>query len=382
IYRLEVVRLLPRPSAEVVEPPEDSSRSQSPSLLSSEKGPPRVNHVSSRGEAGVAHRPIGGPEEGRTEDIQRKDEKARREDVGRRVRTKGDLICRWLHWPRLTTDRGRRRLVLAHPLVVSQRSMSDAAAAQAGSADAESSAERNLQQRLMESGHERPDGDACPICFDLIELPMGKHSKTNVCCMKRVCNGCLLAAHRRGIHNICPFCRTFLPRDDASELVMVQKRVNKSDAEAMNLLGYKYYHGNLGLAKNVSRAIRLWTRAAELGSVTAHHQLGVVYFYGKGVEVDKSRGIHHWQQAAMKGNVLSRHMLGFVEYKNGNYELAVQHYLISAKMGYELSLSRIKEMFKDGHANKAQYAGALLGYRDAVEEMKSPQREEAKRLGF
>ena len=56
--------------------------------------------------------------------------------------------------------------------------------------------------------------------------------------------------------------------------------------------------------------------------------------------------------------------------------------MISAKMGNEKSLNRIKEMFKEGHATKAQYAEALLEYRDAVEEMKSPQREEAKILGF
>ena len=65
---------------------------------------------------------------------------------------------------------------------------------------------------------------------------------------------------------------------------------------------------------------------------------------------------------------------------NGNYELALQHWMISAKMGREKSLNNIKSMFKEGHATKAQYAEALRGYRDAVEEMKSPQREEAKRL--
>ena len=56
--------------------------------------------------------------------------------------------------------------------------------------------------------------------------------------------------------------------------------------------------------------------------------------------------------------------------------------MISAKMGYEESLNGIKLMFKEGLATKAQYAEALVGYRDAVEEMKSPQREEAKRVGF
>ena len=56
--------------------------------------------------------------------------------------------------------------------------------------------------------------------------------------------------------------------------------------------------------------------------------------------------------------------------------------MISAKMGNEKSLNSIKTVFKGGRATKAQYAEALLGYRDAVlEEMKSPQREEAKRLG-
>ena len=54
--------------------------------------------------------------------------------------------------------------------------------------------------------------------------------------------------------------------------------------------------------------------------------------------------------------------------------------MISVKMGYGDSLNEIKEMFKRGHATKAQYAEALMGYRDAMEEVKSPQREEAKRL--
>ena len=55
--------------------------------------------------------------------------------------------------------------------------------------------------------------------------------------------------------------------------------------------------------------------------------------------------------------------------------------MISAKMGDQDSLNHIKKVFKQGHATKAQYAEALMGYHDAVEETKSPQREEAKLLG-
>ncbi|EJK50360.1 hypothetical protein THAOC_30683 [Thalassiosira oceanica] len=275
------------------------------------------------------------------------------------------------------TDRRPPRALIFYSM-----SASDVAVAQAdGSAESVDTAARDLQRRLMASGHERPEDDRCPICFDLIELPMGEHGKLNVCCMKIVCNGCALAAHQRGIYSRCPFCRSPFPADDASKLAMVQRRVSKSDAAAINNLGYQHYRGRHGLARDVPRAIELWTEAAELGSVTAHHHLGHTYYRGNDVQKDKPRGIHYWQEAAIKGHVPSRHSLGVVEHKNGNYQLAVQHWMISAKMGYDKSLRYIKGMFKEGHATKAQHAEALLGYRDAVEEMKSPQREEAKRIG-
>ena len=81
--------------------------------------------------------------------------------------------------------RGRRA-----PLT-SQESMSnDDATDLAGSDEsADLAAARDLPQRLMASGLERPEGDACEICFLLIELSMNKHAKRNVCCMKRVCKG-------------------------------------------------------------------------------------------------------------------------------------------------------------------------------------------------
>ena len=239
---------------------------------------------------------------------------------------------------------------------------------------------RSYLDRLLTEGHERAEGDACTICLLPIELPKLEHSSFNACCMKTVCNGCIFAGLRRGIYDSCPFCRTPPPRDEASAIAMIHRRVGKGDAEAIYLLGMKYYYGSLGLAKDATRAVELWTEAAELGSNNAHFHLGHAYYHGDGVEEDKPRGIHHWQQAAMKGDALGRDNLGVAEHKKGNYDLAVQHYMISAKMGYKKSLDSIKVMFKDGQAIKSQYSDALIGYRDAVQEMKSPQREEANRL--
>ena len=236
-------------------------------------------------------------------------------------------------------------------------------------------------KRLLAEGHGRAEGDTCTICFLPIEFPVGRHSQMNGCCTKIVCNGCRLAARQRGIVDNCPFCRARTD-NDTSALAMIQKRVEKEDSDAMLTLGDQYYHGQLGLAKDVPRAIELWTEAAELGSSGAHYQLGYMYHHGIGVEEDQPRGMRHLQRAALKGNAMSRHCLGFVEFEEGNYELAVQHYMITAKMGYDVSLNAIKNMFTKGLATKAQYVEALRGYQDAVEEMKSPQREEAKRLGM
>ena len=235
-------------------------------------------------------------------------------------------------------------------------------------------------EKLLNEGHERAGIDRCPLCYLYIGFSVCEHARVNACCMKRVCDGCFLAAQQRGIYDTCPFCRTPHPTDDASTLAMIQSRAVKGDAEAIYHLASQYYFGSLGLTRDVPRAIELWTQAAALGSIDAHCDLAARYYNGDGVADDKTRGIRHWQQAAMKGHVGGRHHLGVVEFHGGNCELAVQHWMISAKMGYEHSLNDIKTMFMEGHATYAQYAEARSGYRDAAKEMKSHHREEAKRL--
>ncbi|EJK58158.1 hypothetical protein THAOC_21740 [Thalassiosira oceanica] len=216
-------------------------------------------------------------------------------------------------------SQGKTRAFSSHDHNLAAVPTGSSAGSSDGSAESADPSALTLQQRLMASGHERQELD-----------------------------------------------RTNLPADDASLHAMIQKRVDRGDAEAVTLLGNKYHFGLLGLAKDVFRSIELWTEAADHGSINA------LYALGHSITM----------QAAMKGHVMSRYNLGAVEYNNGHYEVAVQHYMISAKMGHEESLNGIKSMFKEGHATKAQFAEALLGNRDAMEEMRSPQREEAKRLGL
>ena len=234
-------------------------------------------------------------------------------------------------------------------------------------------------KQLYSQGLERMEGDFCPICTLAIPLPTDRHSVFNACCMERICDGCILAAQKRGMFD-CAFCRTPITDDDSDVLAMVQARVAKKDPAAINTLGQKYHYGSLGLQKDMRRAVELWTEAAELGSIEALYNLGNAYFHGDGVEQDEAKAAEFFTKAAMQGNFESRYNLGCIEAQKGNWDRAVRHWLISAKMGLKGSLKEIKRTFMDGLATKEQYAEALKGYQDSVEEMKSHDRDEAKRI--
>ena len=195
-------------------------------------------------------------------------------------------------------------------------------------------------------------------------------------CIIMVCKGCDLAAEKRGMMD-CPFCRsTYEPKKEEA-LVMIQKRVDAGDPVAIYFLGTKYEQGGFGLEKDVARAVELYERAAELGVKDAHFDIAFLYNKGTDVEKDMDKAFRHYETAAMCGNVTARHNLGYEEHKAGNNDLAMQHWMISAKLGCETSLSCVKRYFLNGLATKADYAAALRGYQSAVEEMSSPERDEA-----
>ncbi|EJK67358.1 hypothetical protein THAOC_11617, partial [Thalassiosira oceanica] len=122
-------------------------------------------------------------------------------------------------------------------------------------------------------------------------------------------------------------------------LVMIRKRVAAGDPMAMWSLGTKYDFGQCGLVKDVTRAIELYERAAELGVNEAHYNLGFMYANGEDVEEDVAKAFHHYEAAAMCGHVKARYNLGYTEFEAGNYDLALQHVMISAKLGDDRSLS-------------------------------------------
>ena len=130
------------------------------------------------------------------------------------------------------------------------------------------------------------------------------------------------------------------------------------------------------------KAVELYERAAELGVKEAHYNLGCVYREGTDVEKDTAKAIRHYEAAAMCGHFDARYNLGCMENDNGHHDLALQHWMIAAKLGDQDSLDAVKHLFMNGHANKGDYAAVLRGYQNAIKEMSSTDRHDAEALGI
>jgi hypothetical protein len=58
----------------------------------------------------------------------------------------------------------------------------------------------------------------------------------------------------------------------------------------------------------------------------------------------------------------------------------VEHFIISANLGHDESIEMMKLCYKEGKVSKEDFASALRAHQAAVNETKSPHREEASKF--
>ena len=226
-----------------------------------------------------------------------------------------------------------------------------------------------------------PPLEDCPIC--MVRLPYAHKARMYMnCCGKIICTGCTYAemnskaAKRKD--NVCPFCRTLAHKPEES-IKQYEKRMELDDAIAIQNMGTYYSHGEYGLRQNYAKALDLWHRATELGHTDAYYDIANAYMFGRGrgLEVDEKKAVHYWELAAIGGCAESRQNLGVAEYKTGNVNRALKHWMIAVRDGGTKSLEKIKRMCSIGTATKEDYAKALQSYQTYVDEIKTVQRDEA-----
>lgn len=84
-----------------------------------------------------------------------------------------------------------------------------------------------------------------------------------------------------------------------------------ADAAPMLAEGLRYLRGE-GVAKDYARALALFQQAAERGSPSAHHRLGVMYLRGTGVPVDEGKAADLLMPLALQGYGDSAFVLGLI----------------------------------------------------------------------
>ena len=222
-----------------------------------------------------------------------------------------------------------------------------------------------------------PPREDCPICILLLpSLGTGKKYKT--CCGKIVCSGCVHAVEMRdNFVGLCPFCRTPAPDSEKELVKRIKKRVEVGDATAMFSLGLYYRDGLYGLQQDLHKALELWHRAGELGYAEAYNNIGNAYYNGRGVERDEKKADHYYELAAIGGDEVARHNLGNAEFRAGNWDRALKHYMISAGDGHNNSVKNIQDLYKHGHATKDDYTKALLACQAYLEDVRSEHRDQA-----
>ncbi len=211
----------------------------------------------------------------------------------------------------------------------------------------------------------------CPICF--LPMPLDvKKSTFYSCCSKKICDGCHHTHRIINKQKFCPFCREPTPDMEEFERRIMKRIEANNDPAAMRELGaVRCEEGDY------DTAFKYLTKAAELGFVEAHYDLGVAYARGQGVKEDEGKAVYHFERAAIVGEPDARYNLGCIEERNGRFDRAVKHFVISAQLGDTDSMKELWKHYKLRNVTKDDLEATLRTHQAALDAMKSPQRDAA-----
>jgi len=133
-------------------------------------------------------------------------------------------------------------------------------------------------------------------------------------------------------------------------------------AEGMHLLGALYYQGH-GVAKDLTRAVELFSKAANLGYAPSLSNLGLMYSMGDGVPKDLKKALELSTKAAETGDPLAQFNLA-QSYRLGDevvardYKKAAHWYRKAAEAGNPKAQNEYGLMFAQGQGVPLDYVTA------------------------
>lgn len=119
-------------------------------------------------------------------------------------------------------------------------------------------------------------------------------------------------------------------------------------------MGCFYQFGVHGVGRDLSKAVDLWRRAGELGSLHHHGDYGV--------PMDLTKANDYYERAALSGHVVARFCLGQLENEHReNPARACKHWMIAAGAGFDKAMDKIRYIFLEHRylITKEEYEGTL-----------------------
>ena len=238
--------------------------------------------------------------------------------------------------------------------------------------------------------------DECAICLQPLPL-VEEESVHRGCCGQKMCGGCVVAARQVLIKtnqkrkdngepklpNLCAYCREPAPVGYAAMVCQWEERMERGDAMAYYSMGLAFQNGQCGKPKRPKKAFSLLLRSADLGCPEACVRVAAIYDLGHGgVEEDSALARKYYVLAAKGGNVVARHVLASIEMTTTlNLHRGIKHLKIAAEHGYKESLDKLVLMKEDGVIGKDECNETARAYYNAVNEMKSEERDNPMALG-
>jgi TPR repeat protein len=206
-----------------------------------------------------------------------------------------------------------------------------------------------------------------------------KETKANYsCCSKSICAGCVNSCFQSGNIGKCPFCNAEIKKNitDEERVEKLMKRVESNDPASIDRLAQYYLNGEKGFQQDLTKAIELFTRAADLGSSVAHYNLAEIYH--KGGNMKKAK--FHYEAAAMAGHEVARCNLGMMEAQSRNMERAIKHWTIAASAGEYNAMHVLRTEYEKGCVRRELINTSLIAYNNSCAEMRSEARDAYIRL--
>lgn len=136
-------------------------------------------------------------------------------------------------------------------------------------------------------------------------------------------------------------------KDPSKAVALFTAAANAGNAEAQLTLGYLYMKGQ-GVDVNLNKAVQLFAQAAEQGNRDAQYNVGLAHLRGHGAELNLAKAYQWFVRAAEQGDAGAQYNIGVMlwngEGTEKNMPLAMAWFTLAAEAGDAASIEQLPEM--------------------------------------